>query len=55
MSGMFCMGVRDSRCYLESFVLVLETRGVIRKVLLPKETHGHGYHLDFELGDGSRD
>ena len=25
------------------------------KVLLPKETHDHDYHLDFELGDGSQD
>ena len=35
----FYTGVRDPRYYLKSFVWVLETRGVIRKVLLPKRKH----------------
>ena len=35
----FCMGVRDLRYYPKSFVWVLETHGVIRKVLLPKGKH----------------
>ena len=35
----------------EKFCMVLETCGVIRKVLLPKEKHGHVYHLDLELSD----
>ena len=35
----FCTGVRDSRYYPKSSVSVLETRGVIRKVLLPKRKH----------------
>ena len=35
----FCTGVRDPRYYPKSYVWVLETRGVIRKVLLPKRKH----------------
>ena len=42
LSRKFCMGVRDPRCKLKSSVA-------------QKKTHGHGYHLDFELGDRSRD
>ena len=52
----FCTGVRDPRYYPKSSVLVLETVGVIRKVLLPKgKTHSHVHHLDLELSDRSRD
>ena len=37
----FCMGIRDPRrC---------------PKVLFPKKTHGHSYHLNLELGDRSQD
>ena len=35
----FCTGVRDPQYYPKSFVWVLETYGVIRKVLLPKRKH----------------
>ena len=35
----FCTSVRDPRYYPKSYVWVLETRGVIRKVLLPKIKH----------------
>ena len=35
----FCTGVRDPRYYPKSSVWVLGTRGVIRKVLLPKRKH----------------
>ena len=35
----FCMGVRDLRYYPKSYIWVLETRGVIRKALLPKRKH----------------
>ena len=35
----FCKGVRDPRYYPKSSVWVLETCGVIRKVLLPKRNH----------------
>ena len=57
LSEKFCIGVREPQCYPKSFVWVQETREVSRKVLLPqkKKTHGHGYHLDFELGDRGRD
>ena len=37
MSEKFCMGVSDLWCYPESSVWVLEIRGVVRKVMLPKE------------------
>ena len=48
------MGVRDPLCDPKCSILVKETRGVSRKVLLPKKTHDHGYHIDFELCDRSR-
>ena len=35
----FCTGVRDLRYYPKSFVWVLETSSVIRKVMLPKRKH----------------
>ena len=35
----FCTGVRDPRYYPKSSVWVLETRDIIRKVLLPKRKH----------------
>ena len=39
LSEKFCMGVRDPRYYPKSSIWVLETHGVIRKVLLPKRKH----------------
>ena len=39
LSDKFYMGVRDPRYHPKSYVWVLETRGVIRKVLLPKRKH----------------
>ena len=36
------MAVRDPQCNPKSSVA-------------QKKTHGHGYHLNFELGDKSRD
>ena len=39
LSKMVLHGVRDPRYYPKSSVWVLETRGVIRKVLLPKRKH----------------
>ena len=42
VSEKFYMGVRDSWCKPKSFVA-------------QKKTHGHGYHLDFGMGDRSRD
>ena len=41
LSEKLCIGVRDSRCKPKSSVA-------------QKKTHGHGYHLDFELGDRIR-
>ena len=41
LSKKFCGGVRDPRCKPKSYVA-------------QKKTHGHGYHLDFELGDRIR-
>ena len=56
LSERSCMGVRDPRYNPKSYVWVLETRSLIRKVLLPqKRTHGHVYHLDLESSDRSRD
>ena len=40
--GKFYVGVRDLRCNPKSFVA-------------QKNTHGYGYHIDFELCDRSRD
>ena len=37
----FYVGVRDPRCKLKSSVA-------------QKKAHGHGYHLDFQLGDKNR-
>ena len=52
----FCTGGRDLWYYSKSSVWVLETCGVIQKVLLPKKkTPGHVYHLDLELSNMSRD
>ena len=42
LSEKFYGGVRDPRCKPKSFVA-------------QKKTHGHVYHLDFKLGDRSRD
>ena len=42
VSEKFCMCVRDPQCKPKSFVA-------------QKKTHGHGYHLDFDMGDRSRD
>ena len=40
LSEKFCLGVRNPQCKPKSSVA-------------QKKTHGHGYHLDFELGDRS--
>ena len=42
LSEKFCSVVRDPRCKPKSSIT-------------QKKTHGHGYHLDFELGGRSRD
>ena len=42
LSRKFCVGVRDPRCNPKSSVA-------------QKNTHGYGYHIDFELCDRSRD
>ena len=44
LSRKFCMGVRDPRCNPKSSVAKKK-----------KNTHGYGYHVDFELCDRSRD
>ena len=41
LSQKFCLGIKDPRCKPKSSVA-------------QKKTHGHGYHLDFELGDRSQ-
>ena len=41
LSKKLCVGVRDSRYKSKSSVI-------------QKKTHGHGYHLNFKLGDRSR-
>ena len=42
ISEKFCVGVKDPRCKLKSFVA-------------QKKTHDYVYHLDLELSDRSRD
>ena len=42
LSKKLCLGVRNPRYKSKSSVA-------------QKKTHGHGYHLDFELGDRSQD
>ena len=42
LSRKLCVGVRDPRCNPKSSVA-------------QKNTHGYGYHIDFELCDRSRD
>ena len=42
LSVKFCVGVRDPQCNSKIFVA-------------QKNTHGYGYHIDFELCDRSRD
>ena len=63
------MGVRDPGSYPKFLcwckrpveiskisVWIKEARSVGRKVMLPEmKIHGHGYHVDLELSDRSRD